>query len=111
MSDISRQLGPTLRAGPHDSPPYSEASTAESRGKYGGETKASAGRVVGGKQVDWLNGGTPFEATEACFTVSEASELPEAGEYVADLIFHRVGGSEGGEDLVVHNVTITVSEP
>ena len=81
------------------------------RGKYGGETKASAGRVVGGKQVDWLNGGTPFEATEAYFTVSEASELPEDGEYVADLIFHRVGGSEGGEDLVVHNVTITVSEP
>ena len=111
MSDISRQLGPTLRAGPHDSPPCSARLSAVLGSKYGGETKASAGRVVGGKLVDWLNGGTPFEATEAYFTVSEASELPEAGEYVADLIFHRVGGSEGGEDLVVHNVTITVSEP
>ena len=48
---------------------------------------------------------------EANFTVSEASELPPAGEYVADLTFHRAGGSEGGEGLVVRNVTITVSEP
>ena len=71
----------------------------------------SADATIGGKLVDWLNGGSPFEATEAYFTVSEASELPPAGEYVADLTFHRAGGSEGGEDLVVRNVTITVSEP
>ena len=71
----------------------------------------SADATIGGKLVEWINGGTPFEATEAYFTVSEASELPPAGEYVADLTFHRAGGSEGCEDLVVHNVTITVSEP
>ena len=30
------------------------------------------------------------------------------GEYVADLRFQRVGGSEGGEEIVAHDVTITV---
>ena len=68
----------------------------------------SADATIGGKLVDWINGGSPFEATEAYFTVSAAGGLPPAGEYVADLTFHRAGGSEGSEDLVVRNVTITV---
>ena len=39
--------------------------------------------------------------------VGLSNDVPP-GEYVADLTFQRVGGSEGGEEIVAHDVTITV---
>ena len=65
--------------------------------------------TVGGKTLNWANDATSFEAETAYFSPSGSGDLPPAGEYVADLTFHRTGGSEGSENLVVHDVTITVS--
>ena len=59
--------------------------------------------------LNWANDATSFEAETAYFSPAGSGDLPPAGEYVADITFHRAGGSEGGEDLVVHDVTITVS--
>ena len=44
---LSGLVRTTLRPGPHDSPPYSEASTAESCGKDGGESRQGRRRNEG----------------------------------------------------------------
>lgn len=66
--------------------------------------------TVGGKTLNWANDTPSFEAETAYFSPAGTGDLPPAGEYVADITFHRTGGSEGSENLVVHDVTITVSE-
>ena len=51
-----------------------------------------------------------FEADEADFQPASEPEYPypEAGEYNMKIVFHRNGGSEGGEDLVTYGkVTVT----
>ena len=67
----------------------------------------SASAEIEGKTVDWASFATHFEDASATFKPSGTTDLPP-GEYVADLTFLRVGGSEGGEEIVVHDVTITV---
>ena len=67
----------------------------------------SVSAEIEGKTVDWANFATHFEDASATFKPSGTTDLPP-GEYVADLTFLRVGGSEGSEEIVAHDVTITV---